>query len=477
MTASRPVRIVREPLPFRATRAELVARLVDAHRLFALLGGGPTAEGRYSAFAIRPADEFVVAAGAPPAAPPAGVWGAAAPRAADVFDALRAFATRYRAAPDPAVPGPTCGVFALLGFDLRTHVERLPDVHAPDRGCPDLLARLHPTVLVHDGADDGLEIRRMVDDADAAFTAAAADVAGELRVRAALGPPVRDAAPPRARPTCSDRPEDFRAKVARVVEHARAGDVYQLNLAQRFDGPCAVDAASLAARLLAENPAAFGGLVRLSDDAAGNWLVSASPERFLRVAGRDVLTRPIKGTAPRGADAAEDAARAAALRASPKERAELAMIVDLLRNDLSATCAPGSVAVRDPWALESHPTVHHLTAEVVGELEAGRDLFDLLRAAWPGGSISGCPKIRALEIVDGLEAFRRGPYTGSLAAFSCDGRADLNLLIRSLRLQAERAWTWGGGGVTVDSDPEAERVETLHKVRGLFAALNWEWSL
>jgi para-aminobenzoate synthetase component 1 len=242
-------------------------------------------------------------------------------------------------------------------------------------------------------------------------------------------------------------------------------------LAQRFQGPAPRDVGRLAARLTLDHPAPLGGLVRLS---AGAWLVSASPERFLRVRGRDVITRPIKGTAPRGATEAEDARFRAELLASGKERAELAMIVDLLRNDLAATAAPGSVVVREPFALESHPTVHHLTATVASVLAPDQDAFDLVRAAWPGGSISGCPKIRAATLIDELEAFRRGPYTGSLAAFSADGRVDLNLLIRSLLVVDGVATLWGGGGITIASDPEAERRETLQKIRGLARALHWE---
>ena len=469
---SRPVHVVRAAPAFRATRGELVARLADADRTTALIGGGPGADGRFSVFCIRPDEEFLVPSGSAPVRPPRGVWGDRGDDAPDVFDRLRDLATRYRVVgPNPGLPF-AGGVLAVLGFDLRTHVERLPDRHPPDPSCPDLLARLFSAVLVHDGQDDVAEVYRLADLEDENFTAAAADVAAELAIRGGSGmkalPPTP---PPRGRPTCSDDPDGYRAKVAAVIEHVRAGDVYQLNLAQRFEGPCGLDAVGFMLRLLERNPAPFGGLVRLGP---GAWLASASPERFFRVRNGVATTRPIKGTAPRGRDREEDERLLASLRGSPKERAELAMIVDLLRNDLSTTCRTGSVVVREAFIPESHPTVHHLTATVEGAIRPDRDVFDLVRAAWPGGSISGCPKIRALELIDRLESFRRGPYTGSLAAFSADGGADLNILIRSVLLVGDRAITWGGGGVTADSDPEAERIETLHKIRGLAAALNWE---
>jgi para-aminobenzoate synthetase component I len=279
---------------------------------------------------------------------------------------------------------------------------------------------------------------------------------------------------PTTLPSSSDAPAAYREKIARVVDYVRAGEVYQLNLSQRFDGPCRYSGPEVARRLLKTNPSAFGGLVRLAGPSPA-WLCSASPESFLDARGAAVATRPIKGTAPRGADDAEDLRLRAGLVASRKERAELAMIVDLLRNDLATTCEVGSVVVENPWTVETHPTVHHLTAVVRGRLREGADVFDLLRAAWPGGSISGCPKLRATELIDALESFRRGPYTGSLAAFSCEGRTRLNILIRSALVFDEgRARTWGGGGLTFESDPEAERLETLHKVRGVNEALGWE---
>jgi para-aminobenzoate synthetase component 1 len=264
--------------------------------------------------------------------------------------------------------------------------------------------------------------------------------------------------------------EDYVRAVRRILELIRAGDVYQVNFSQRIEGPWAGDVIGLLERVVERNPAPFGALVNLGP---GSWLLSASPERFLRVDGRRVVTRPIKGTIGRGATPAEDAANARALLESRKDRAELAMIVDLLRNDLSRSCRAGSVEVVEPFALETHPTIHHLVATVAGEIAPRGSVVGVVRDAWPGGSISGVPKIRAMEVIDELEHARRGPYTGSLGWFGHDGRADLNILIRTMRLEGGRAWLHGGGGVTIRSDPEAEWRESLVKVRGLLEALGW----
>jgi para-aminobenzoate synthetase component 1 len=203
--------------------------------------------------------------------------------------------------------------------------------------------------------------------------------------------------------------------------------------------------------------------------------MSASPERFLRVDehGR-VETRPIKGTRPRGLGPMHDAALGRALAESDKDRAENVMIVDLLRNDLSRVCRPGSVRVPELFALEQHPTVHHLVSTVVGELETGCDAVDLLRAAFPGGSITGAPKVRAMEIIAELEPSRRGVYCGSIGYVSTTGAMDTSIVIRTYLALRGRVYFQAGGGIVADSDPELEYRETLDKARALIAALSRE---
>jgi para-aminobenzoate synthetase component 1 len=201
-------------------------------------------------------------------------------------------------------------------------------------------------------------------------------------------------------------------------------------------------------------------------------VVSASPERFLRVdAAGHVETRPIKGTRPRGVGPEHDAALGQALAESAKDRAENLMIVDLMRNDLSRVCAPHTVRVSELFSLERYATVHHLVSTVVGDLEPGRDALHLLRAAFPGGSITGAPKLRAMEIIAELEPSRRGVYCGSIGYWSLTGELDTNIAIRTAIVQGDRVYFSAGGGIVADSDPASEYEETLDKARGLIDAL------
>ena len=268
----------------------------------------------------------------------------------------------------------------------------------------------------------------------------------------------------------------YEAAVGRVIEYVRAGDIFQANLAQPLLVPTPVtdDWRPLYSRLRAANPAPFGGVFAMP---RGGPVLSASPERFLSVTptsgGRfEVETRPIKGTRPRSADPAADAAAAAALLASEKDRAENVMIVDLLRNDLSKVCEPGSVHVPALCELESYATVHHLVSEVRGTLRKGRDAWDLLDAAFPGGSITGAPKVRAMEVIDELEPAPRGHFCGAMFWVGFDGAMDSSVLIRTVRPHpAGVALAWVGGGITAKSDPAAEYEETLHKAAATLRAL------
>jgi para-aminobenzoate synthetase component 1 len=259
-----------------------------------------------------------------------------------------------------------------------------------------------------------------------------------------------------------DRSGYLRA-VSRVIEYIQAGDCFQVNLAQRLLYPNALPPRELYRRLRTRNPAPFAGYFDLGEFV----VASASPERFLRVTGGEVQTRPIKGTRPRGASPEEDRTRLAELLASAKDRAENVMIIDLLRNDLGRVCEYGSVRVAAVCLPETHPTVHHLVSEVRGRLRAGQGPVDLLRAAFPGGSVTGAPKVRAMEIIAELEPTARGPYCGSLGYLGFDGSMDTNILIRTFT--AGRGWVQFpvGGGVVADSVPAQEYEETWHKAAGL----------
>jgi para-aminobenzoate synthetase component 1 len=257
--------------------------------------------------------------------------------------------------------------------------------------------------------------------------------------------------------------ETYERMVVRAQEYIRAGDIFQVCLAQRFEASWSGDPWALFLRLAATNPAPFAAFLPDRDLT----VLSASPERFLRLTPDGAIeTRPIKGTAPRGAGPEADAAQAARLRASAKDRAENAMIVDLLRNDLGRVSTPGSVRVAAFAELEAHPTVHHLVSTVTGRLAPGRDRADLLRAAFPGGSISGAPKVRALEIIEELEPVRRGVYCGAIGHLGFHGALDLNIAIRTAVVARGRFLLHSGGAVTADSDPGAEYEETLAKAEG-----------
>jgi para-aminobenzoate synthetase component 1 len=264
-------------------------------------------------------------------------------------------------------------------------------------------------------------------------------------------------------------PEAYKRIVQRVRDYIVAGDVYQVNISQRFSLPLADDPFDAYLRLRGRNPAPFAAYISMPEAR----VLSASPERFLSFdpATRGVQTRPIKGTRPRGRTAAEDEALAAELLRSAKDRAENVMIVDLERNDLGRVAVIGSVRVTELAALETFPTVFHLTSTVEATLREDRDLVDLLLAAFPGGSITGAPKIRAMEIIDELEPAARGVYTGAIGYIGFDGTMDLNIAIRTIVVKDGVAYFQAGGGIVADSDPEMEYQETLHKAWALAGAV------
>ncbi|MCH8829128.1 MAG: aminodeoxychorismate synthase component I, partial [Planctomycetes bacterium] len=261
--------------------------------------------------------------------------------------------------------------------------------------------------------------------------------------------------------------DDFLRSVERVIEYIAAGDIFQANLSQRLLYPQKTSAVELYQRLRRANPAPFAGYFGCDDWA----IVSASPERFLRVDAGAVETRPIKGTRRRAAGPEADLFTRDELRESGKDQAENVMIVDLLRNDLSRVCLHGSISVPRLCAVETYETVQHLVTEIRGRLAAGSTAWDLFRAAFPGGSITGAPKVRAMEIISELEPTARGPYSGSLFYIGFDGNADSNILIRTFVCRHGQIQCSVGGGIVAQSDPVAEYEETLHKAEGMLRAL------
>ena len=264
----------------------------------------------------------------------------------------------------------------------------------------------------------------------------------------------------------------FKSRVQKVIDYIHAGDIFQANLSHRFSGNIASDDTPLTyyARLRHISPGPFAGYANF-----GNWvLASASPERFLECKHQRVETRPIKGTRPRSGDPKTDKALLEDLKTNHKDRAENVMIVDLLRNDLSRVCEDGSMKVSALCELETFETVHHLVSIISGQLRSGMSPPDLLEACFPGGSISGAPKIRAMEIIAELENNTRGPYTGALGYIGFDGAMDMNILIRTAVIRDKKITFQVGGGIVADSQPEAEYLETLDKARGLITAIGVE---
>ncbi len=253
----------------------------------------------------------------------------------------------------------------------------------------------------------------------------------------------------------------------RIQRYIRDGDCYQVNLAQRFSAPCQGDPLSAYQRLRQACPTPFAAYLEFPGQA----VLCLSPERFIKVMDGQAETRPIKGTRPRGSTPEQDRALAEELQSCPKDRAENLMIVDLLRNDFGRACAFGSVRVPELFQIESYPNVHHLVSSVTGTLKPGLDALELLASAFPGGSITGAPKIRAMQIIEELEPVRRSLYCGSIGYIGCEGQMDLNIAIRSLIHQGDRLYCWGGGAIVADSEGEAEYQESLTKVRVLMDSL------
>ncbi len=258
---------------------------------------------------------------------------------------------------------------------------------------------------------------------------------------------------------------EYSEKVERAIEYIRAGDIYQVNLTQRFTVERQADPLDLYLRLQQVNPADYSAYLRYCDQA----VVSASPELFVQMSSTgSLVTRPIKGTRPRIGD---DEVMRDELKHSEKDRAELAMIVDLLRNDLGRVCQFGSINVAQAAEVETHPTVHHLVATIVGQAIPGVNAVDVLRAMFPGGSITGCPKIRAMEIIRELEPTPREAYCGAIGCISADGSMNMNIAIRTMIHRCDRIHIYAGGAITADSNAEDEYNESLSKAKGMFRSL------
>ncbi|MGQ3674578.1 aminodeoxychorismate synthase component I [Xanthobacter sp. TB0139] len=380
----------------------------------------------------------------------------------------------------PAIPF-RGGAIGFLGYELGRHVEHLPRPHTGTPDVPEMAMGLYDTVIAFDH-----ETRRAFilatgapeSDTDARHQRARMRAEHlQARIAPALRP---DAAPPivnwgpRARFHPDRKRDEVENAIQKVIEYIRAGDIFQANLTQQMQAriPEGLSDFALYQRLRTLSPTPFAAFLRCGPELA---VASASPERFLKLTPTGhIETRPIKGTRPRGSHPAEDDALAAELKASIKDNAENLMIVDLMRNDLSRVSRLGSVRVPVLCGLERFSSVHHLVSVIESQLEQGLGPVDLLRATFPGGSITGAPKIRAQQIIHELEPFSRGVYCGSVAWIGFDGAMDSSIVIRTITRVGATLLTHAGGGIVADSDPVAEYEESMVKLSPMLRALSGE---
>lgn len=393
-------------------------------------------------------------------------------RGRGVLDELGRRLARYRQEPVSGLPPFQGGAIGHVAYEFGRLLESFPAMPAPTEGVAELEVHFYDVVVAFDLVNrraflistgwperEGRERERRARDRAERFMAL-------IDGPAPVATPVQGLAAPMFAANL-DR-VGFEAAVTRTRDYILAGDIFQANIARRIEVglPDGFDAWGYYRALRATNPAPFAAFL----DHGDLQVASSSPERLIEVRGRHVETRPIKGTAPRAADPVEDAARAAALAASEKDRAENVMIVDLLRSDLSAVCKPHTVKVPSLCSIETYASLHHLVSVVTGELKDDRSAVDALAAVFPGGSITGAPKIRAIEIIAELEKVPRDVYCGSIGYLGFDGSADFNIAIRTVTFAGGRASLGAGCGVTLLSDPAAEYEEAELKAKRLVDA-------
>ncbi|MFQ5877938.1 MAG: aminodeoxychorismate synthase component I [Acidobacteriota bacterium] len=391
----------------------------------------------------------------------------------DPFDLVRTIAPARRVARLAGLPF-AGGAVGYLGYGLRRAVETLPASAADPLGLPEAWLGVYDAALVFDHAEG--RVAALSTGLSAGSARAREERAGRRLTEfvAALGP-LRGRRPRvgARRPVGGigaalvTRRSEYLERVGRALRYIAAGDIYQVNLSHRIVCPFSGDPVTLFADLARRSPSPFSAYL----DAGSFQVVSASPERFLSLRDGRATSAPIKGTRPRGGTAEEDGRLARELLSSAKDRAENIMIADLVRNDLGRVCEPGSVRAERLCALESFATVHHLVSTISGRPRAGRDRVDLLRALFPAGSMTGAPKVRAMEVIDELEGEERGVYSGCVGYLSLDGSMDFSVVIRTVLCAGGRAHLRVGGGIVADSDPEMEHRETLDKARALLDVL------
>lgn len=390
------------------------------------------------------------------------------------FAELKRLLALYKTKKVAGLPPLTGGIIGYFAYDMGCLLETIPNISSDDLNNPDCMLGFYDAVLIFDHhtskayiaangfpeKDEQLRQKRAESRID------------ELTALVVQAKPLLAPKPqvPEGEYQSNFTREGHCAMVQKGIDYIAAGDIFQVNLTQRFNAKVTVPPYELYRYLRHINPAPFASYLNFGEVI----VASASPERYMLVTDNMVETRPIKGTRPRGNDPESDRLLREELLASEKDRAELVMIIDLERNDLGRVCEFGSVRVPDLIRLEEYATVFHLVSTVVGKLSEGKNVIDLITASFPGGSITGAPKVRAMEIIDELEQVRRNIYTGSIGYIDFNGDADLNIVIRTFVIKGDQAYYQVGGGIIADSVPELEYEESLDKARALMRALGYQ---
>lgn len=459
MTARWDIAPVRWPADVAAAAAAFDTTLSLAWLDSAAPGSG------WSLIADRPAARLVQRIGGPAELVVDGNVVATAANGWDLWQSIVRQAAPCPQAPTPLAPG----WVGYAGFEATDLLERLPPPRTDDLGLPILDVQLFDRAILLDAVRREAWALAAADWEPPVGRRAAHESLAAWRVRWNDAAARTTIAPPTRRPylVYEQSRAEYEERICRALEYIAAGDIYQVNLAQRLRLEGLGDPLAAYAALRRANAAPYGAVLRNGESA----VLSVSPELFLELRGAAVRTRPIKGTRPRTADPPLDAARTAELLGSEKDAAELAMIIDLHRNDLGRVCRFGSIRVAQPRVLEAHPSVFHTVAEVAGELRPDADALDLLRACFPAGSVTGVPKIRALQIIRELEPVPRGIYTGAIGVLTLAGDLTLSVAIRTLQQRGRTGVLHVGGGIVAESRPDAEYDETLAKAAGILRGL------
>lgn len=396
----------------------------------------------------------------------------------DPLDTLRKIMAGYRAVNSAKLPRFLAGAVGYVGYDIVRFWEEIPAKNQDDLNLPDSLFMLSHTLVIFDHLNHTIKVVSYAllerkESPQVAYRKARHridEVIRKLRQPSSL---LDDEKKQRKKEGVKEKVESnftsdiFQAKVKKAKEYIRAGDIFQVVLSQRLKRKVSASGFDIYRTLRSLNPSPYMYYLKCGDFE----IVGSSPETLVREEGKEVTYRPIAGTRKRGKDRAEDELLAKELSANPKERAEHIMLVDLGRNDMGRVCEYGTVKVTELFSVEKYSHVMHLVSSIEGKLRKGMDQYDLLRACFPAGTVSGAPKVRAMEIIEELEPCRRGPYAGALGYFSFSGNMDTCIIIRTILIKKGIAYIQAGAGIVADSEPESEYEETLNKARALIKAI------